>query len=162
MQFTTAGAVGLRAEIVASQNIFWPESSRGNSRLAAAFFFGLFHGLSFAGRLLDVMHQMPQGTVLLAILGFSAGVGNQIVHLPLFGLMKAIRTSRQDDILHRLLSIACQRIGSVGISAAGAYYLCIPRWGILERMKLQRVVLLVDAVNDNPPPVHRQKDTSSS
>jgi hypothetical protein len=127
-KLATAVPFGLQAKIAASQNIFWPESSRGNSRLAAAFFFGLSHRPSFAGRLVDVVHQMPQGTVLLAILGFNAGVGagDQIVVLPLFGLMKAIRTSRQDDILHRRPSIACQRIGSVGISAADAYHLCSP------------------------------------
>jgi hydrogenase/urease accessory protein HupE len=37
---------------VAVQNIFWPMPARGYSRLAAAFFFGLFHGLGFAGGLL--------------------------------------------------------------------------------------------------------------
>ena len=46
---------------VGLQNIFWPRQARGYTRLAVAFVFGLFHGLGFAGGLLDVMHQMPSG-----------------------------------------------------------------------------------------------------
>src|SRR5438552_4133096 len=34
---------------VALQNVFWPERTRDWTRLAVAFFFGLFHGLGFAG-----------------------------------------------------------------------------------------------------------------
>ena len=40
---------------VATQNIFWPQKSLGASRLVVAFLFGLFHGLGFAGGLLDAM-----------------------------------------------------------------------------------------------------------
>ena len=40
---------------VAVQNIIAPRQARGWTRLAAAFFFGLFHGLGFAGGLLDAM-----------------------------------------------------------------------------------------------------------
>src|SRR5205085_2683763 len=36
---------------VALQNVFWPEQTRGWTRLTVAFFFGLFHGLGFAGGL---------------------------------------------------------------------------------------------------------------
>lgn len=46
---------------VALQNVFWPERSRGWSRLVVAFVFGLFHGLGFAGGLLDAMSQMYAG-----------------------------------------------------------------------------------------------------
>ncbi len=116
---------------VAVQNIVSPERSRGWSRLAVAFFFGLFHGLGFAGGLLDLMHQMPKGTILLAILGFSLGVeaGNQMVLLPLFGLLKAIRLSQPDVAPRARFSRSLQRIGSVGVSAAGTYYLCLALTG---------------------------------
>ncbi len=107
---------------VALQNIFWPARSRGPTRLAIAFVFGLFHGLGFAGGLLDLMHQMPREMVLLAILGFSLGVeaGHQMVLLPLFGLLKAARHSQRDAVMRTRLSMAFQRIGSAGISIAGA------------------------------------------
>jgi hypothetical protein len=35
---------------VALQNVFWPGRTTGWSRLGVAFFFGLFHGLGFAGK----------------------------------------------------------------------------------------------------------------
>ena len=112
---------------VALQNIFWPERSRGWSRFAAAFFFGLFHGLGFAGGLLDVMHQMPTGTVLLALLGFSVGVeaGHQVVLLPLFVLLRAARWTRADAAARARLATALRRVGSAGISVAGVYYFCV-------------------------------------
>jgi hydrogenase/urease accessory protein HupE len=116
---------------VAVQNIISPSQARGRSRLAVAFFFGLFHGLGFAGGLLDLMYQMPKGTILLAILGFSLGVeaGNQMVLLPLFGLLKAVRHSQSDTALQTRLARAFQRFGSAGISLAGVYYLCIALTG---------------------------------
>jgi hypothetical protein len=116
---------------VALQNIFRPGCSRGRSRLAAAFFFGLFHGLGFAGGLLEVMHQMQRETVLLAILGFSAGVeaGHQVVLLPLFGFLKAARHSPRDAVIRARLSTAFQRIGSAGIAVAGVYYLGVALTG---------------------------------
>ncbi|QAY95544.1 hypothetical protein CWB41_07165 [Methylovirgula ligni] len=112
---------------VAVQNIVAPDHSRGWSRLAVAFFFGLFHGLGFAGGLLDILHQMPRETILLAILGFSFGIeaGNQMVLLPLVGLLAAVRRSRPDAAGRTRLSLAIQRIGSASVSMAGMYYLCI-------------------------------------
>ncbi|MBB2203054.1 HupE/UreJ family protein [Gluconacetobacter tumulisoli] len=112
---------------VAVQNIVLPDQTRGRTRLAAAFVFGLFHGLGFAGGLLDLMHQMPKGTILLAILGFSLGVeaGNQMVLLPLFGLLKAVRHSPSDTRPRAPLARTFQRTGSAGIAVAGLYYLCI-------------------------------------
>lgn len=100
---------------VAVQNVVWPERARGYSRLAAAFFFGLFHGLGFAGGLLDVLHQMPTDMILLAILGFSLGVeaGNQLVLLPMFGVLKTVPRSQ----------LVLRRVGSAAISAGGLYYL---------------------------------------
>ena len=107
------------------QNIFWPRQARGYTRLAVAFVFGLFHGLGFAGGLLDVMHQMPTATIVLAILGFSIGVeaGNQVVLLPIFGLMKAARLSHADNVVNTNVSLAIERFGSAAISVAGVYYL---------------------------------------
>jgi hydrogenase/urease accessory protein HupE len=117
---------------VAIQNIVAPNRSRGWSRLAVAFLFGLVHGLGFADGLLDLMHQMPKGTILLAVLGFSLGVeaGNQMLLLPLFGLLKAVRHSQPDIPLQARLFRSLQRIGSVGVSAAGTYYLCLALTGI--------------------------------
>ena len=112
---------------VALQNIFWPGHAHGRNRLAVAFFFGLFHGLGFAGGLLDLMHQMPRGTVLLAILGFSIGVeaGNQMVVLPLFGFGKAVRHSQRDAKKRASASLALQKVGSAGVAVAGVYYLSL-------------------------------------
>jgi hydrogenase/urease accessory protein HupE len=75
--------------IVALQNLFWPARARGWGRLGAAFFFGLFHGLGFAGGLLEAMREMQTGTMLLAILAFSIGIelGHQMVVLPLFAIL---------------------------------------------------------------------------
>jgi hypothetical protein len=108
---------------VALQNVFWPDKARGRTRLVVAFVFGLFHGLGFAGGLLDVMHQMPTATVLLAILGFSLGVeaGNQIVLIPLFGSMRLARGMRPHAAAR--FTTAFQRTGSAIISVAGVYYL---------------------------------------
>jgi hydrogenase/urease accessory protein HupE len=112
---------------VALQNVFWPRQARGWSRLAAAFFFGLFHGLGFAGGLLDAMREMPSGTMFVAIFAFSFGVeaGHQMVVLPLFALMKTIRHAQPGVVGRTQVSMALQRIGSAGISLAGIYYLCI-------------------------------------
>jgi HupE / UreJ protein len=84
--------------------------------LGAAFFFGLFHGLGFAGGLLEAMREMQTGTMLLAILAFSIGVefGYQMVVLPLFGFLKAARHSQPDAGRRTHLSMAFQRIDRVG------------------------------------------------
>jgi hydrogenase/urease accessory protein HupE len=123
---------------VGVQNIFWPHQARGYTRLAVAFVFGLFHGLGFAGGLLDVMHRMPGATIVLAILGFSIGVeaGNQVVLLPIFGLMKAARQGRADHgraagVLDTRVSVALERLGSAAISVAGAYYLAAAVAGLI-------------------------------
>src|SRR3977135_4416913 len=78
---------------VALQNVFWPERTGGWTRLAVAFFFGLFHGLGFAGGLLEAMQGMSSNALVLAILGFSAGVevGHQVVVLPTFCALKLAR-----------------------------------------------------------------------
>lgn len=109
---------------VALQNVFWPQQAHGRTRLAVAFFFGLFHGLGFAGGLLELMHQMPTATVLLAVLGFSIGVeaGNQLVMVPLFAFVRLARVRRESDPEAGLAAVL-RRVGSTGISVAGSYYL---------------------------------------
>ena len=106
---------------VALQNIFWPERSRGWSRLAVAFGFGLFHGLGFAGGLLGAMSDARGGGAALAILAFSLGVeiGHQVVVLPLFGALRLLRVSSGRKPWHDRF---VQRYGSAGISFAGAIY----------------------------------------
>ena len=109
---------------VALQNVLWPARSRGAARLGVAFFFGLFHGLGFAGGLLAAMEGMAGLTVGLAILAFSIGIelGHQIVVLPIFGLLKTARTYLPSP-MH--LTDHVVRYGSLVISAAGLFYLII-------------------------------------
>ena len=112
---------------VAVQNVFWPRRSRGWGRLAAAFFFGLFHGLGFAGGLLEAMRGMSGGLTLVALAGFSVGVevGHQMIVLPLFTALKLARRTRDDEEAKERLSLAAQRAGSAMISLAGVYYLVV-------------------------------------
>jgi hypothetical protein len=110
---------------VAVQNTFWPGQAKGWSRLAAAFFFGLFHGLGFAGGLLDAMRGMEGVAMTLALVGFSLGVefGHQMVVLPLFAFLKAARQTQTDITTRQPLSF--HRVGSALISLAGLYCLCL-------------------------------------
>jgi hypothetical protein len=110
---------------VAVTNIIWPQRSRGWLRLAAAFFFGLFHGLGFAGGLLDAMEGMPGIAFGIAIVGFSLGVelGHQLIVLPVFAGMKLARLIRADETGRERLSFAMMLIGSLLISVAGSVYL---------------------------------------
>lgn len=107
---------------VAVQNVVRPEQARGRSRLALAFLFGLFHGLGFAGGLLEVMHGMSWQIVLRAILGFSLGVetGNQMLLLPLFAALR-VGAGRADDLSKRGSHI--RRYGSMAVAGAGMFYL---------------------------------------
>ena len=105
---------------VAAQNIFFPTQSRGWTRLLVAFGFGLFHGLGFAGGLLDAMEGLPGLAVATAIVSFSIGVevGHQAVALPLFFGLKALR--RNPDPAARL---PIARYASAAVCCAGMYYL---------------------------------------
>jgi HupE / UreJ protein len=107
---------------VALQNVIVPERSRGAGRLCIAFFFGLFHGLGFAGGLLSAMEGMAGLAVGLAIAAFSAGVeiGHQMVVLPIFG---ALTTARRLAPPTALVPTRVVRYGSAGIFAAGMFYL---------------------------------------
>jgi hypothetical protein len=59
--------------VVATQNVFWPETCRGQARMLAAFGFGLFHGLGFAGGLLEAMSGLNRTGAVRAIVAFSLG-----------------------------------------------------------------------------------------
>ncbi len=111
---------------VAVQNMYWPKKSGGNVRLAIAFFFGLFHGLGFAGGLMELMHAMPTNLLVFAIIGFSLGVeaGNQLVLLPLYGILQLLKRSQKNDVKSPLV-LTFQRYASGLIAMAGMYYLFI-------------------------------------
>jgi hypothetical protein len=110
---------------VALQNVLWPAQSRGRARLAVAFGFGLFHGLGFAGGLLEAMQGMSGLIVALAIAGFSLGVeiGHQMIVLPLFGALKLARRTRTEAAERDRVSLLALRYGSAVICLAGMYYL---------------------------------------
>ncbi len=112
---------------VALQNVLWPRKASGWGRMGAAFFFGLFHGLGFAGGWLAAMREMPSGTMFVAIAAFRVGVeaGHQMVVLPAFGVLKGVRGVQRDVVVRTRVSMMVQRVGSAGISVAGAYYLCV-------------------------------------
>jgi hypothetical protein len=110
---------------VALQNAFIPKRSRGWTRVWTAFFFGLFHGLGFAGGLLDAMAGLPIAAIGVAILAFSVGVelAQQSVVLPTFFLLKLLG---REEIKHRSaegLRLLVQRYGSLLICALGTFYL---------------------------------------
>jgi hydrogenase/urease accessory protein HupE len=107
---------------VALQNVIVPERSRGAGRLCVAFFFGLFHGLGFAGGLLSAMEGMAGLAVGLAIAAFSAGVeiGHQVVVLPVFVVLRLLsRANAETSGPGRLV----RRYGSAVISLVGMIYL---------------------------------------
>lgn len=110
---------------VALTNVISPERSRGNLRIATAFFFGLFHGLGFAGGLLDAMDGLSGLTVGLAITAFSLGVeiGHQMVVLPVFFGLKFARSRPESELGRARLSLSLTRAGSLVISVAGTIYL---------------------------------------
>ena len=112
---------------VALQNVLWPKQAKGWSRLAVAFGFGLFHGLGFAGGLLDAMQEMSGLTIVLAIAAFSLGVeiGHQMIVLPLFGVLKLARQIRAEHAERDRVSLLAQRYGSGVICVAGMYYLVV-------------------------------------
>jgi hypothetical protein len=116
--------------VVAVQNILAPRQATGSTRLAVAFFFGLFHGLGFAGGLLDLMHAIPPNLIVYAILGFSLGVeaGNQLVLLPLYGIVRCIRGARISRSTHVAQDVSQNqparllRLASGLVAVAGLYY----------------------------------------
>ena len=92
----------------------------GWRRLGVAFGFGLFHGLGFAGGLLEAMQSMQGASQGLALLSFSAGVelGHLSVVLPLFFGLRYLRKK-----ISASAGPAILRWGSLAIALAGSYYL---------------------------------------
>lgn len=106
---------------VAVQNLVWPRQSRGGPRLATTFVFGLFHGLGYAGGLIDAMQALSIDQTVQALVAFSVGVeiGHQIVVIPLYAAIHAWRrhahdAARADPLL---------RFGSALVGCAGLGYL---------------------------------------
>jgi hydrogenase/urease accessory protein HupE len=104
---------------VALQNVVAPATDE-RWRLTVAFGFGLFHGLGFAGGLLEAMRGLPASELGLSMLGFSAGVevGHAIVVVPLVALLRfgaRLAPSGFDRL--------ALRWGSAAISLGGLYYL---------------------------------------
>jgi hypothetical protein len=110
---------------VAVQNVFWPKASRGWMRLTVAFAFGLFHGLGYAGGLKEAMGGMSMDALGAGLGGFSVGVeaGHQLVVLPLFAGLYALRHALAGDAPRVELYGWVKRVGSGVISVAGVYYL---------------------------------------
>ena len=106
---------------VGVENWLWPRRASGAGRAAVAFGFGLMHGLGFAGGLLEAMAGLPPSRMGLALVGFSVGVetGHLLVVIPLFLLLKALRSSQPQDAPHP----AWLRAASALVAAAGAFYL---------------------------------------
>jgi hypothetical protein len=119
-------AISASIVFVALQNAFWPAQSGGNGRLVAAFFFGLFHGLGFAGGLLDVLQEMPMNAVAIALLGFMLGVeaGQQCIVVPLFLLSSRYRSGTRPDPGPKTQRLGVvRRCASGAIAASGGWYL---------------------------------------
>jgi hypothetical protein len=109
--------------LVALENVIGPQRGRGAGRLLVAFFFGLFHGLGFAGGLLSAMDGMAALATGLAIVAFSLGVevGHQMVVLPMFFGLAYVR--RRTASLAAGVPAGVVRYGSAGILVAGMFYL---------------------------------------
>jgi hydrogenase/urease accessory protein HupE len=120
--------IALSIVVVALQNVCWPHRGCGRALLIVAFFFGLFHGLGFAGGLLETMTGLPGLSVALAIIAFSVGVeiGHQCVVLPLFGLTRWVRSrpgrSREVAPIYSAEEVLF-RGGSAIICLFGLFYL---------------------------------------
>ncbi len=102
---------------VALQNTFWPQTTQGWSRLGVAFAFGLFHGLGFAGGLLDAMTELPTTAMVSAISAFSVGVevGHQFVVIPVFILICLFRKENWAAPRRAVLRAASGLIAVAGI-----------------------------------------------
>lgn len=103
--------------VIAMQNMFWPGSKQGWPRLLFAFGFGLFHGLGFAGGLLEAMSGMAGGHLALAIIAFSAGVeiGHLSVVLPGFYLIRLLLTAKNSLAVNRFPQYASGLISLCGL-----------------------------------------------
>ncbi|HEX6738065.1 MAG TPA: HupE/UreJ family protein [Vicinamibacteria bacterium] len=133
LALATVGAVRVPAGVVepliaasivfvAAQNVLWPERSHGRSRFLVAFFFGLFHGLGFAGGLREALEVLHGGGLALALLAFSVGVeiGHQTVVLPTFFALRLLRGARGEP---GPWLVPVRRLASGAISLVGTFYL---------------------------------------
>jgi hydrogenase/urease accessory protein HupE len=107
---------------VAVQNLLFPRQSRGWSRLAIAFAFGLFHGLGFAGGLLEAMDGMPSLNLAAALVSFTIGVelAHQLLIVPLFYVLKLVREPESGEPTVKLPTSL--RYATCAISLAGMFY----------------------------------------
>jgi HupE / UreJ protein len=108
--------------VVALGNLFHSQPRGSHARLAAAFGFGLIHGLGFAGGLLGAMEGLPLVGVSVALIGFSLGVeiGHQAVVIPVFTLLSQGRrklSGKTTNLMNRYLSVL--------IVGCGIYYLIV-------------------------------------
>lgn len=105
---------------VAVQNAVAPRLARGGLRLGVAFAFGLFHGLGFAGGLLEAMASLPPSALGHALAAFSVGVeaGHQVVVIPVFLAAAFLRRRTREIALTLPL-----RWGSALIAVGGCVYL---------------------------------------
>lgn len=80
----------------------------------------MFHGLGFAGGLLDAMAELPTTALMSALSAFSLGVevGHQCVVLPVFVILMLF-TKNAGQTRQRM----ALRSGSALIAAGGAFYL---------------------------------------
>ncbi|WP_367154160.1 HupE/UreJ family protein [Methylomonas sp. HYX-M1] len=106
---------------VSVQNVCRPECSRGKSRYWIAFGFGLFHGLGFAGGLLETVAELPSAQLLTAIASFSGGVelGHLAVVVPVYGVLAAVKTT---DAVRPGLAPLVRGLGSQLIGLCGLAY----------------------------------------
>lgn len=84
--------IALSIAYVAAENIFYRNKQRlMRRRWIAAFGFGLFHGLGFAGILAEMA--LPKENLILSLLGFNLGVelGQLMVVIPAFVMLTALR-----------------------------------------------------------------------
>jgi hydrogenase/urease accessory protein HupE len=119
---------------VALQNALFPRQAQGSARLVIAFVFGLFHGLGFAGGLLETMEGMPAINLLVALVAFTLGVeiAHQLLIVPLYFVLRLLRrrNSRDGTALNPAVEPSMQapalswgfRLASVGISLIGMGY----------------------------------------
>lgn len=116
-------AIALSIVVVALLNVFTSRQRAIRTTMVLAFFFGLFHGLGFAGGLLDAMSGLQSVQFWIALIGFSVGVeiGHQVVVLPLYAFLSAVR--RVDFIRGTSLTPKLVRLMSVAVMLGGAYFL---------------------------------------
>ena len=111
--------------VVALANLMAPHQTGARTRLLVIFCFGLFHGLGFAGGLLDAMTAPANAGVAVAITGFSLGVelGHQMVVLPLFFLLRLIRGETSGPMARSPAQAQVLKYGSGVVLIAGVVYL---------------------------------------